>query len=197
MVLRRDWGRTWPLGSKIPLLEISFQNKRLSDLSNTDSPPGEDAAPLWSEEQDLSSLGQQFAQKAAGGPAWLYGAPPLAPWLSLGSMSLFRVVAAFVWSGYQNASPLLSCWCRITQGWTPRPPARGPWSISEPTFPVLTHKRGVKWLPVMARNQPSERPGWKTAPRAHGRALPPAARPRPEAHPPLSPKAAPLDVNLL
>lgn len=100
MDLRWGRGRAGPLGRSTPLLEVSFQTKRLARLVTTDSHSLEGRVRM----RNLLSLGQKFAQKAAGA-------------LPGGSA---RSWAAFLRSSYQNA-PLLSRWRFTTQTSSPVP----------------------------------------------------------------------------
>ena len=131
-------------------------------------PLGGDAGPLGSEGQGLSSLGQKAARKAAGatpgGAALLTGPGLPAPLPS--SRCLFQI-------RLQNASPPPSCWHFIPQASSP--------SYLEGLrthLPGANTQEGVAWLPAMARNRPSDRPGRRTSsacPRQP--ALPPQRRP--------------------
>ncbi|CAK7321969.1 hypothetical protein VULLAG_LOCUS23709 [Vulpes lagopus] len=125
--------------------------------------------------QDLLFLGQKSAQEAAGAlpgcGAQLTGRP--------GRTSFFRVVAAFFGSGYQNASPLLSCWRFITQ-------TSSPSSLEHlrTHFPGANTQEGGKVAASHGQKPTSERPGRKTSsvcpgrPRARAPSLlPPTSQP--------------------
>lgn len=124
----------------------------------------------------------------AGGTGSLTSGPEVCPessrgsaWLSASSLAVPPEEMLPSSDQAPKCSPLPSCW-----RFTPQTSSPVPWNISEPTFPVLTHKRRGKWLPVKVSQPPSQRPGRKTscAPRAVGCST---MRVPPIAHPPSVP----------
>lgn len=103
----------------------------------------QDVSELWNSPSYFGARSLPRKQQVA-----LPGCSP-AHRLSLGFVSLFWVVAAFLQIRLPQCLP-------AADASSPTPPAPVTWSFSEPTLPVLKHKRGWKWLPVMARNQPPE-----------------------------------------
>lgn len=153
---RAEGGRASGKQILTPRNQLPKAKCQLSLPDSPPGPPGGDRGRLCIEGQDLLSLGQKFAQKAAGGLPGCHASLVAIP----GLHAPLRVVAAFFRSGYQIRLPSAELLALLPQTSSP-----APWTVSEPTFPVLTHTRRVERLPVMVRSPPPERPGRKTSPR--------------------------------